>query len=956
MNLAVLPRVAAIAVGVFAFVSPVSLLIAQTPLTGFNQAGAGPFDYSTGANWVDENINGVWDSSLTLSANQAVTFSANTALAPTNGISLSLGYAGAFSLTLRSDGTGPYTLNLGGDVYVNTASTTPNPIIFLGAFTANQNLNLNLGGDSRTFNITNSGARNVSVRGNISGQNATDGVIKTGAGTLTYEAVNAYTGETRVNGGALVFGGAGSAAGSDVIVNNGASLNINNSGNGVANRTRAQSVTLNSGTLAAVNHSGTLASYDDQITGALTVNGGGTVTLAPPGTKHNQITAGSFVQNAGGTTLFRGTNLGVNTAESKTLGSSNIVFTQAPTLSGSGAAGTSTVGIIAGAYGATTSGGTGTGLVTYDAAKGVRLLDASEYTATLADGAGNVSLAGVAGGVSGAPRTVTLDGNATVQSLSLNTSGAAGNSGLVVAGTDTLTISSGTIFANQAVTGTPTAADAIVISKNLAFGSVEGKILVGATTGAGSGGTTVAPLNISGAITGSAGITKAGGGQLTLSGTTSNTHTGTTTLNAGTMLLAKTEGAQAVTSDLVINGGTLLQTSNQIADNVHVTVNGGTWRVASVTNSGSASSETLSAITINGGTVQQSGSAVNGGTLNVTDGLTINGGVYSQVGGYKTNVGSLSINGGTATINAANGGTTTVLTVGNELTINNVSSAIGQGGAAYAPITLNAGSTSAGAQLVLLGDVRFNGNSTNSNTTFIASTANTNLGTVQLGGVRTFNIGNGAAQHDLTISAVIANRTAGGAEIGGLVKTGLGTLALSAANTYTGATVVEQGTLALTGAGALHESSALTVKAGATFDTSAQAGHVFSSAAGTTVGVGATSAGLIKAASATFSSAALEFDFGSVQPLSESYQVFDISGAKTGHFGSVTATGTTINGAFLHDGSGTWTLASAGFNLTFVESSGLLSVNGVIPEPATFTVLAGLAVAGFAATRRRRRA
>jgi len=162
--------------------------------------------------------------------------------------------------------------------------------------------------------------------------------------------------------------------------------------------------------------------------------------------------------------------------------------------------------------------------------------------------------------------------------------------------------------------------------------------------------------------------------------------------------------------------------------------------------------------------------------------------------------------------------------------------------------------------------------------------------------------------------------------------------------------------LALTGAGALHESSALTVKAGATFDTSAQAGHVFSSAAGTTVGVGATSAGLIKAASATFSSAALEFDFGSVQPLSETYQVFDISGAKTGHFGSVTATGTTINGAFLHDGSGTWTLASAGFNLTFVESSGLLSVNGVIPEPATFTVLAGLAVAGFAATRRRRRA
>src|SRR5690606_29287136 len=424
--------------------------------------------------------------------------------------------------------------------------------------------------------------------------------------------------------------------------------------------------------LTTAKHSGSLAAYDDQI-GALTVNGAGTVTLVAPGTKHAQITASSFTQNAGGTTLFRGTNLGVNNAADKVAASANIIFTAAPTLSGSGDAGTSTVGIIAGAYGDTTTGGTGAGLVTYDSVQGVRLLSSSEYTETLADGAGNVSLTGVEGGVSGAPNTVTLDGNATIQSLSLNTSGAAGNSGLVVAGTGDLQITSGTIFAKQAVIAPVTASDAIVISKNIAFGGVEGKILVGSTTGV-SNNTTAAPLNISGVISGSAGITKSGAGNLTLSGTSSNAYTGTTTLNAGNMLLAKTGGAQAITGDLVVNGGVLIQASNQIADSAAVTVNSGVWRVAPSGSGGSASTETVASVTIHGGTVTQSSSSVTGGRLTVTDALTINGGVYNQVGGYKTDVGSLGIHGGTATLSAASSASTTVLTVNGDLTITNVAS------------------------------------------------------------------------------------------------------------------------------------------------------------------------------------------------------------------------------------------------------------------------------------------
>lgn len=965
MKLPPLPSLATIALGVSASFVAGHTAFAQS--TGFNQTGSGPFDYNSASNWVGGLINGVWGSDLTLSASQAVTFGGNATVGATNGVSFSFNFnsaTGPFGVTLRSDGTANRTLTLGGDIYLNTTQAGPNPTVTFGSTAANNNLGVDLGSATRLINVGgNSGNRAISFKNAISGSGV--GITKMGVGTLTLEAANTYTGATTIIGanasggnGPIVLAGAGRSANSDFILNSQGQLSINHAGNGNASLTRGKSLTINSG-LLGLSGSPTPNATRDIFTDGITVNGSAVITLSPGTGKSFELNAGSFTQNAGATTLFRGVGLGVNAIG--TANGSNVTFTTAPALVGSGAAGGSSVGIIAGAYGDTTSAGNGSGLVTYDAARGVRLLDvASEYTGTLADGSGNVRLSGVSGAAS--VTTFALDGSATVQSLSLVTSGAAGNAGVIVAGTEALGIASGTIFANQPVTGTPTAADAIVISKALAFGSVEAKVLVGSTSGA-ANGITVAPLEISGVISGDAGLTKAGAGNLHLAGSASNTYGGVTTMNGGNLYLAKSGGAVAIPGNLVVNGGNVLQAGgNQIADTAHVTVNGGTMRMAASTGNSTGVNETFASLTVNGGNFA-AGSANQAGanaTLVVTGAVVVNGGTYNQTAGYLQEIGSLTMNGGTSVIGASTSGGTqpTRMRVSGDLIINNVASAAQTaGGGAYVPITLNAGGTgAAGAQLILQGDVRFAGNATNANTTLIAAGAGTNLGAIQLDGPRTFEVGDGAAAIDLTVNPIIANRSTGGVVVGGIVKTGAGTLALGGANTYTGATTVDAGTLALVGSGSINAASALSVASGARFDASALASYTLSSAAGTTLGVGATGAGLIKAASLDFNGASLTFDFGSVSTLAESYQVFDFVGLAGSGFGGVAATGASISGAFSALGSGVWSLDSGQYTLTFTESTGLLTASSIIPEPAAVAFLAGLAGLGCVVLRRRRRA
>jgi autotransporter-associated beta strand protein len=737
--------------------------------TGWTPTAAGTYSYLDPGNWVGGSINGVWDETLTLAGNQTITFSANTTLLT----GLSFQYVGSANETFRANGTGPYTLTLGGDIYVRTAGNQT--ITFGSSSPANQHLNVDLGGAVRTFTVFGSGnganfGRTLDFRNSVTN----GGVIASGGGS---------------GGGLVRFSSASNSL---------TSLSLS-----------GMEVSFNGAAITAGNTTNT-------ISGALTaIDGPNTVTLTAAANRNTLVQAGSFTRQAGSTMLFRGADLGVNPIGTG-LTTTSLQFTSAPTMiGGSGTAGSTTVSIIAGAFGDTSATGSGFGatggLVTYDAVNGVRLLSSSEYTAAIINGQSqldNVRYVNSSGTVANTHLTAALT---TINSLSFDVTGPTGNQGVTITGDPgaVLRINSGVIYAYQNVTtgGSPANSDAMVLDvPTLDLNGQEGIILASTRLNSGGGNTSNGGLIINSTITNGTGLTIGDGqggllGYVVLGGSGSNSYTGNTTINGALVRLGKSISDSI--GDIVLNLGAVYDGGNQIADTANVTINGGTFYLNATANSGSATSETIGNLTMTGGTV--SSGQGNSNSFSLTGDLNMTGGVINMPTAAKFNVaGSSTLAGGVLNIGRSSNATFNSKTaLAGPLNIINTTSGT------YTPITIAPGNSGSvmGGQLELSGDVTFTGNGSNANTVTIAAPTGAGpQGVVALNGTRTFTIGNGAAAADLHVEAPLID----GPSQGGLIKEGAGTLRLSGDNTFTGATSVNDGTLLIAGSSL----SAVTVNGG----------------------------------------------------------------------------------------------------------------------------------------------
>jgi autotransporter-associated beta strand protein len=319
--------------------------------------------------------------------------------------------------------------------------------------------------------------------------------------------------------------------------------------------------------------------------------------------------------------------------------------------------------------------------------------------------------------------------------------------------------------------------------------------------------------DFSGVISGTGAFVKQGAGIQTFSGTSANTYSGLTTVNAGDLELDKTAGINAIAGALTIGGGSVkLLKANQIADASAVIVNGGSLNV-------NGFSETIGSLAGSGGGGQV---VLGSGALTVNQsGSTIFNGAIVGIGGQliKSGAGALELGGTSA--NTYDGLTTVS---GGRLDLNKSS-----GTAIGGDLFVSAGSVRwlASGQIAGTAAVTVNGGSVNVNgyTQTIGSLAGSG-GQVALG--------SGALTVNQSGSTIFNGAIVG---VGGqLIKSGGGTLVLATSHsTYTGATTVNGGLLKIDTVAALD--SATTVNSG-TFVVDGTAADVIVNAGGYLKGSG----------------------------------------------------------------------------------------------------------------------
>ena len=455
--------------------------------------------------------------------------------------------------------------------------------------------------------------------------------------------------------------------------------------------------------------------------------------------------------------------------------------------------------------------------------------------------------------------TVTLAGgdfdlgsnNEQITTLQLNSGTLVGSGGTLTAtsynlagGTVNGNLGTGTInaSASAALNGTANATTVNITGGTLTLGSASR--LTGSTptlnvSGGGalalSGNESIGTLNLTNG-------TVSGSGTLTV-GSTINARQGTVSANlAGSVGLTKTtastvtlSGANTFSGAVAVNDGTLILTNGAaLSDTAAVTLANTAGAILQI--SGSETIGSLASVATSAGavalgantlTLNQVGDTTYGGTITGT-GLLAKTGAGTLTLNRSGAVGAdfdISIAGGTVEFSRGGSAISGILGSGNKVlldggTVEFSASSGGNGNITFGGIDVRASSS------ILINRTSAADSHSSSINAPLTFTNNATLSMIYganvSGGVTTFSgtgghtlFSNGTLQlgiYGVTISTAIG-------ESGGsysFTKTGTGTLSLTAANTYTGDTVVSAGELRLTGSGRLSDSSLLSVAGGAT--------------------------------------------------------------------------------------------------------------------------------------------
>jgi fibronectin-binding autotransporter adhesin len=643
-----------------------------------------------------------------------------------------------------------------------------------------------------------------------------------GTGTMTITGANTYTGTTTISGGTLQVGdgGASGTLGTGAVVNN-AALIFNRS-----NALAVGGVISGSGQITQAGTGTTILTgantYSGTTTigaGVLQIGNGGTTGALGSGAVINDATlafnrsntftvanaiggSGALVQQGTGTTTLTGANSysGTTTiaagtlqigsgSTTGTLGTGAVVNNGMLTFNRSN---TFTVGNSIGGSGAVTKAGSGTTIFT----------GTNTFAGTTTISAGTLQLGD--GGASGTLGTgaIVNSGTLTVnRSDALTLNAMSGSGQLVQAGTGTTILA-----ADNTYSGTTTIAAGTLQVGN---GGTLGSLGTGAVTNTGRLRFNRSDtLTVGNAISGAGEVAQDGPGTTILTGT--NTYSGQTTINAGTLQIGNGGTSGSIGDGAIVTAGTLsLNRSDTVTFANAISGSGGLINAGPgttiLTGANSYTGSTTMAAGIlqvgNGGTTGTLGlgDVANNATLvfNRSDAVSVAGdisgsGVLEQVGSGTTILrGNNTYTGGTAitagTLELGDGG------VRGGLIGNVVNGSV---------LSFNRADT-----MLIAGEISGSGavNQIGSGTTILAG-ANSysgpttiSAGTLQIGnGGTTGQLGSGPLVNNGTLAfsrsdtLTLANTISGS---GGLKQVGPGTLILAADNIYSGATTITGGTL-----------------------------------------------------------------------------------------------------------------------------------------------------------------